>query len=255
MSEFIRHDFAVYSGSIGATGTLVPQAIQLDRDGFQAINCSHWNSMVFQLSGTWSGAVQAQFSMDGTTWTVCPTITAAGGIINTAGSGGPTSNGLYTLPVLGKYFRLQCTSYASGTIIAVVGGTAAYTAYGNTTSVNLQPTTSIGASSWHHNISAASTNATSPRPTTATINQVIVSNNGAAVAYFKLYDKNSAPTVGTDTPIITALVPINGTIVIDGGYAGMRLQNGIAYAITGGMPVADTTAVAAAQVSVAINYT
>lgn len=251
MPEYLRHDFGVYSGSATSATTIVPISTQKDRDGIQAINCSHWNSIIVQLNGTWSGTVAVQFSMDGTNWTGAGTISSSGG----ANGSALTGNGISTVPVLGKYVRLQCTAYTSGTITAVIGGTAAYTAFLGTQSVQVQPTVNVGASTFHHLISAATTNATSVKASAGVANSITVSNNGAAVAYFKLYDRASAPTVGTDTPVLTALVPVNGTISIDSGYAGMRFATGIAYAITGGMAVADTTAVALAQVSVSINYT
>ena len=252
MSEFLRHDFAQYIGtwSGAGAGTVVPRSTQLDRDGLQAINCSHFNSVVLQLTGTWTGTVQIQFSNDGTNWVVFPTLQNSGGLLSSF-----TTNGTYGISVFGKYVRVQCTAYTSGTINANFVMTAAYAPYGNTSSFTPISSVSQGASTFHHLISAASTNATSVKTSNAVINNAVFSNNGAAVAYVKLYDKASAPTVGTDTPVATILIPVNGTVVLGGGYVGERFATGLAYAITGGMSVADVTAVAATQVSVHINYT
>jgi len=250
MSEYLRHDFAQYTGTLGATGTVVPRSTQLDRDGLQAINCSHFNSVTLQLTGTWAGSIQLQFSNDGTNWNAWPTLQNSGGLLSTF-----TTNGIYSISVMGKYVRIQCTAYTSGTITANVVLSAAYTPYSNTNSFTISPLSTQGAVSSHHLISAATTNATSVTTTQTTINNAVFSNNGATVAYVKLYNKASAPTVGTDTPAATILVPINGTVVLGGGYAGTRFSLGVAYAITGGMAVADATAVAATQVSVHINYT
>jgi hypothetical protein len=111
-----------------------------------------------------------------------------------------------------------------------------------------------GASTFHHLISAATTNLTSVKATNAQLARITVSNNGAAVAYFKMYNKASAPVLASDTPVATILVPVNGTVVID-DTGWVRHATGLAYAITGGMAVTDATAVAAGQVAVSIAYT
>lgn len=121
--------------------------------------------------------------------------------------------------------------------------------------VNNTPLATVGANTTHHLISAASTNSTLVKATALTINSLVVSNNGAAAAYFKLYSKNTAPTVGTDTPVLTMLIPVNGTVIYDCGPCGWRLAAGTGYGITGGMAIADTAAVALNQVSVHMVYT
>lgn len=123
-----------------------------------------------------------------------------------------------------------------------------------TTGVNLVGSMSQGASTHHNLISAATTNATSVKTSVGTINDLVLSNNGAAARYFKLYNKASAPTVGTDTPIRTVMIPAGGTVVMDCGVFGLRCSTGIAYALTAGIAVADTTAVAAAEVVVNMSY-
>lgn len=251
MSEYLRHDFVQYTGTLSATGTIVPRTTQLDRDGLQAINCSHFNSFSVQLTGTWAGTINVQFSNDATNW-------VSGGVLTGSsiqGISSITGNQVYFGAVVAKYMRLQCTTYTSGTMVATLCLTAAYISFTPTTAFNINPSTTIGAVTHHHLISAATTNATSVKTSAGTINAAEFSNNGAAVAYVKLYDKATAPVVGTDTPIATILVPINSTVSLNGGYCGQRVTNGIAYAITGGMAVADVTAVGAAQVSVHINYT
>jgi hypothetical protein len=50
---------------------------------------------------------------------------------------------------------------------------------------------------------AASTNATSAKAAPAQVHSVVGYNAAAALRYLKLYDKASAPTVGTDTPFMT----------------------------------------------------
>ena len=122
--------------------------------------------------------------------------------------------------------------------------------------LRLAPNASDGHSTWHHLISAATTNATSVKASAGQVGHMMVSNNHATnLAYFKLYNKASAPTVGTDTPVATIVIPAARSVIIPFSAVGARFSTGIAYAITGGMAVSDTTAVAAAQVGISINYT
>ena len=117
------------------------------------------------------------------------------------------------------------------------------------------PSAAQGASTAHHLISAATTNATSVKASAGTINTLQVSNINAAARYLKLYNKASAPTVGTDTPVMTVLVPANANVFVDCGACGIRFSTGIAYALTAGITIADVTAVAISEHSVGIFYT
>lgn len=102
--------------------------------------------------------------------------------------------------------------------------------------------------------SAATTNATSVKASAGTIFAIAVSNHGAAIRYLKFYNKASAPTVGTDTPIIVIPIPIGGVVILEGGKTGHRFTTGIAYAITGAAADADTTAIGAGEVKVMMAY-
>jgi hypothetical protein len=101
--------------------------------------------------------------------------------------------------------------------------------------------------------SAATTNATSVKATAGNIYNIALSNNGAAAAFFKLYNKATAPTVGTDIPLDVITVGAGSYVNIDSAR-GIRFATGIAYAITNLIADADTTAVAAGQVKVHISY-
>lgn len=107
----------------------------------------------------------------------------------------------------------------------------------------------------HHLISAASTNATSVKGSNGTIGSLVATNLNVLPRYIKLYSKASAPTVGTDTPVATLLIPPGGSLVLDCGGFGIRLSTGIAYALTTGITVADTGAVSASEHSVFVQYT
>jgi len=99
--------------------------------------------------------------------------------------------------------------------------------------------------------SAASTNATSAKASAGTVYSMIARNNTANVVYLKLYNKASAPTVGTDTPVITLPIPPNTTAgILDRQLSnGWYFSTGIAYALTTGAADADTGAVGAGDVT------
>jgi hypothetical protein len=94
--------------------------------------------------------------------------------------------------------------------------------------------------------SAASTNATSVKASAGDLWGVQGYNAKASVVYLKLYNKASAPTVGTDTPFLTiALAPSS---VFSHRLDGLYFSAGIAYALTTAAADSDTTAVLANDV-------
>lgn len=106
----------------------------------------------------------------------------------------------------------------------------------------------------YSHISAASNNALLIKSAPATLGTVVATNNHATnIAYLKLYNKASAPTLGTDTPVqVYALGPNGGGVAIT-FPGGLAFSLGLALAITSAMANTDT-AVAAAQVSVSLGY-
>lgn len=102
--------------------------------------------------------------------------------------------------------------------------------------------------------SANTTNATLVKGSAGSVFTVVATNNGAAVAFLKLYNKVTAPTVGTDVPLLVVSVPANGVPVTIDSALGMRFTAGIGFGITNLIADSDTTAVAANQVKVKIDY-
>lgn len=95
---------------------------------------------------------------------------------------------------------------------------------------------------------AASTNATSLKASAGQLYTIDVFNAAAYNVFLKLYNKASAPTVGTDTPVMT--IPIQA----GGGYSktwpmGFSFATGIAYAITKLQADSDTTVVVAGDLT------
>lgn len=96
--------------------------------------------------------------------------------------------------------------------------------------------------------SAATTNATSLKASAGRLFKIRGLNNAASIRYLKLYNKASAPTVGTDVPVITIPLRASADFDIDLGVYGHFFSTGIAYAITGAVADADTTAIVAADI-------
>lgn len=78
---------------------------------------------------------------------------------------------------------------------------------------------------------------------------IILVNTNASVVWVKFYNKNSAPTVGTDTPIWTIGLQANQTLVVDGSSLGAWFSSGIGIGASGAQADADTTSVTANTVT------
>jgi hypothetical protein len=110
----------------------------------------------------------------------------------------------------------------------------------------------------HFKSSANSTNATSVKGSSGAVFNMIIHNthsgggSGSAIA-FRLYDKATAPVVGTDVPMIIIHVPANSSKEIN-FTSGITFTDGIAYSITDGETLLDATAVSADGVQVYIGY-
>lgn len=105
-------------------------------------------------------------------------------------------------------------------------------------------------------ISAASTNATSVKASAGTVYSIFGHNVNAAVRFLKFYNKASAPTVGTDTPVLTLPIPASttGAGFVFTSSVGFAFSTGIAFALTTAVADSDTGAVAANEIVVNLGY-
>lgn len=71
--------------------------------------------------------------------------------------------------------------------------------------------------------------------------------NGAAITYLQVYNKASAPTIGSDTPILTFPIPALERFNISVPNGGFYFATGVAYAFT--TDAAATTGASAAAVT------
>lgn len=171
-------------------------------------------------------AVRAWYLRNGAQATV---LTAAGALI-----GGDATNGLDV-----DVTRLPALVAGSATIGSV--GIAAVSTGGAT----------IGKV-----LSAASTNATNLKASAGKIFGFALLNTNAAVRYLHLYNKASAPTVGTDVPVATFALPGNaaGAGVVVPTEVGAAFATGISYSLTTGAADTDNTAVALNEITGWILY-
>ena len=111
----------------------------------------------------------------------------------------------------------------------------------------------------HFKSSANSTNATSVKNSSGAIFNMIIHNThsggggGNNSIALRLYNKTTAPVVGTDVPMIVIHVAANSSKEIN-FTSGITFTDGIAYSITDGDTLLDATAVSADGVQVYIGY-
>jgi hypothetical protein len=107
---------------------------------------------------------------------------------------------------------------------------------------------------WHL-IALATTNATSVKASAAVVFSCQMSNNSITPYYLKIYNKASAPTVGTDVPVVTLLIPGpaagGGGSNVAFGAGGLALATGFATSTNTG--IADTDNVGVPATTLALN--
>lgn len=101
--------------------------------------------------------------------------------------------------------------------------------------------------------SAATVNSTLLKGAAAKLYSYFFANNTAVVKFVKFYSKATAPTVGTDIPIFTVIIPANG-IATWSNAIGKAVALGLGYGITNGIAESDATAVAVDDVVGHIDY-
>lgn len=167
-----------------------------------------------------------------------------------------------------QYARVRCTTGVTANAIAAwiaqrgsyatepipAAQVTASQAISGTVTANLGTLT---AGTSYSVVSAASTNGAIVKASAGNLYEITVSNPTATPIYVKLYNKATAPTVGTDVPVLTIPVPASavnaGTETIQFGITGKRFATGIAIAATGAAIATDTT-VAVAGVQIHATY-
>jgi hypothetical protein len=204
-----------------------------------------------QLIGTWEATVTFQGSNDNTTFYDVATSDPSG---VTTGSAVATVNRIIKIPVLFKYTRAIVSTYTSGTISAVAFGHLDENSSGLISSIgevtlHAETTKVIGtvniaggaAPSYQKFISATGLNATLVKDSPAKLTILHIVNSAATLRFFKLYNKTSAPNVGTDIPLITVTLATGASNFALPTFVGIDFSAGLSFAVTLGVADSDTT--------------
>jgi hypothetical protein len=226
----------------------------LNDDLLSALDVSQYKFISLQLTGTWVGTVSFQGSNDGGTFFPIVTSNPSGG--QAIGESSTTENRLVKLPTIYKFVRIRVTSYTSGIVEGVAYGhrdensSGLIAAIGPVT-LNAETTKKIGnvgiaqsgaTVTYQKFISATTTNATAVSSVPANVSILHMENSGDGVRYVKLYNKASAPVVGTDVPLITIGIPaVSSSSFTLPALIGIDFSIGISFAITLGAADTDTT--------------
>jgi hypothetical protein len=245
-------------------------------------NCERFSNLMIHCTGTFAGAnvtfegsLNSTNGTDGNWFAVQAVRSNANTIELTTGVLGAAPAYAWELSVNAlKYFRVRATAFTSGTQVwTFVPGTYATepipavqvsatqpvsgTVTATVTAGTVNPV--VPATPYFVN-SAATTNGALILTGTSGVSAFYATNTGASAAFVKLYNKATAPTVGTDVPEMIIPVPaavsgVPGVASLPMGFHGFRFALGLGIAITGAVGDSDTTAVAAGQVKVKLSRT
>jgi hypothetical protein len=237
-------------------------------DLLAALDASQYKFISLQLTGTWAATVSFQGSNDGGTFFPIVTSNPSGG--QAIGETSTTENRLIKVPTIYKFVRIRVTAYTSGIVEGVAYGHRDENSSGLIAAigpVTLNPETtkkignvgieSSGTPTYQKFISATTTNATAVSNAPAKMTILHLVNTGDGVRFFKLYNKASAPIVGTDVPLITVgISAVSSSNFTLPALVGIDFSIGISFAITLGAADNDTTPLTvAANVTGLIAYT
>lgn len=155
-----------------------------------------------------------------------------------------------------NWVRIRLTAFTSASLnnhrVAIIGSVAAIEpipaiVFPTTQAVSLSTGSAISVTT------TASTNASVQKNTSGNLFDISISNPSATAVSVKLYNKATAPTVGTDIPVLTQVVPGGGTVSLSFGNLGKRFALGIGLAATA-LPAANDTGAAVAGVQIHGTY-
>jgi len=248
--DITNPDVAAQTDSFSSrTITALNDALTIDANGK--------STLAVQLFGAFTGTLQVQGSVDGTNFVAMsgtPLLSVGAGTYSAT----ITAAGMFQVDIAGfSSVKIICTAYTSGTPTLSARASMADGMLGldaplpaGTNSIGAVTATSTPATGTSYNLlTAATTNAASVKASAGTLFEITIANPTATAAYVKLYNKASAPTVGTDTPVFTIAIPATAAGVgekhFNFGAIGKRFSTGIAIAVTAAAASTDTAATVA----------
>lgn len=234
------------SGAITASGQSV------------ALPISAYNGGVFAWWGTFSGislAFEAAYEPSLTNWIAVSALPASGGSPVTSLSSLASANAYEVYAPGALAVRIRATAYTSGTMnvraipVAMMQDIAPALSGGTLTSIGGASAGSGALTTVARLASAAaSVNATVAKASAGRVYKIYGYNAATTVRFLKLYNKSSAPTVGTDVPVVTIPLTPSREFDIDLGLIGQYFSSGISYGLTTGAVDTDTGVLTAADV-------
>ena len=223
-----------------------------------AVPIGAYNGAVFAWWGTFSGvtlAFEAAYEPSLATWVAVSALSSSGGGPTTSASNLSSANAFEVYAPGALAVRVRATAFTAGPMNvraipvammqdiapAVVGGSLSVTAQISGGSGGLVSVNRLASA-------AASVNATVAKASAGRVYKIHGYNAATSVRFLKLYNKASAPTVGTDVPVVAIPLAPSKEFDVDLGLIGQYFSTGIAYALTTGAADADTGALTAADV-------
>lgn len=253
----INFDRREFTGSLAtATATLAIPMHSMAALALQFSGTFAGFNVTFEISNDSTDGVNGEWKQTtGTRTGSATTVEQSTGVINS-----PVTYGWVVNTFGYRWFRVRATARTSGTLnVSAVMSNALQAVYNQSVAGTVAlsgtpvvtPNTAVTSQVLN---SAASTNLTSVKATAGTLYTLHASNNGAGVAFLKLYNKASAPVLASDVPLMIIPIPAAGFVHLPLPMLGKRFTSGIAFAITGLIADNDATAVAAGQVKLAMDY-
>jgi hypothetical protein len=211
------------------------------------------------------------------TWTVQPGNTAntTPWLVTGSGTAGTAAAGVLTVQGIASMTPVQVSQATAANLNATVVGTGTFAVQAaqsgtwtvqpgntpNTTAWLTQPVAgTAGGSSTTGNIVANNTTGVNLKGSAGVVYGVQMSAIGSTPVYVKLYNKATAPTCGTDTPVKRLIIPAASTAAngsgsnVSLGAVGVTFSLGIGYCVTGGITDADTSSPAANSYLVNVDW-
>lgn len=245
--------------------------------GSAPLDVSGYRSASIQVISTGTaGTFIFEQSNDGVNWVALPVFNGAliTGVPITTAITATNSSIIYSFALRCVYLRLRIATTITGGSIRAFSKfstdpwTPSATLVANNTAANLQTTATVTAGTVNPVVpatpyflnAAATTNGALIITGTSNVSSFYATNEGGAPAYVKLYNKATAPTVGTDVPEMTITVPaavsgVPGVANLDTGFHGFRFALGLGIAVTRNAAHFDTTAIGAGEIKVKLSRT